>query len=214
MKELIIGQSGENINPNTLELKFEKLPFVQNYCIVGIDNKSKTSEEVTLVIQTSKKLSKEDALTILERVESINSNLQIYERVVNVLQIKGHDDLFGLAKVPRLKVKKLYQTTPLAFFNLNSYQENEQKEIPEELRELSNEIKVIASEILSIPVEAINDNSDFINDLGGDSFCYVSLLLKVEEKYQIKLNDDYYTKCTNLYDLVTLTAKSIKEKNR
>lgn len=214
MKELIIGQSGENINPNTLELKFEKLPFVQNHCIVGIDNKAKTSEEVTLVIQTSKKISKEDALTILERVESINSNLQIYERVVNVLQIRGHDDLFGLAKVPRLKVKKLYQTTPLAFFNLNSYQDNEQKEIPEELRELSNEIKVIASEILSIPVEAINDNSDFINDLGGDSFCYVSLLLKVEEKYQIKLNDDYYTKCTNLYDLVTLTAKSIKEKNR
>ena len=35
-----------------------------------------------------------------------------------------------------------------------------------------------------------------------------------EEKYQIKLNDDYYTKCTNLYDLVTLTAKSISDKNR
>lgn len=214
IKELIIGQSGENINPNTLELKFDKLPFVQNYCIIGVDNKAKTSEEVTLVIQTSKKLSKEDALNIIEKVESVNSNLQIYERVVNVLQIRGHDDLFGLAKVPRLKVKKLYQTEPQYFFNLNSYNENVHKEIPEELRGLSNEIKAIASEILSIPVEAIHDNSDFINDLGGDSFCYVSLLLKVEEKYQIKMNDDYYTKCTNLYDLVTLTAKSIKEKNR
>lgn len=214
IKELIIGQSGENINPNTLELKFEKLPFVQNYCIVGIENKGRSSEDVTLVIQTSKKITKEDALTILERVESINSTLQIYERVVNVLQVRGHDDLFSLAKVPRLKVKKLYQTSPASFFNLNSYHENENKEIPAELRELSDEIKMIASEILSIPVEAIKDNSDFINDLGGDSFCYVSLLLKVEEKYQIKLNDDYYTKCTNLYDLVTLTSKSIKEKNR
>ena len=214
IKELIIGQSGENINPNTLELKFEKLPFVQNYCIIGLENSSKTSEDVTLVIQTNKQLSKEDALSILEKVDSVNSNLQIYEKVVNVLQIKGHDDLFGLAKIPRLKVKKLYQTNPLSFFNLNSYQENQYKEIPEELRRLSDEIKLIASEILSIPVEAINDNSDFINDLGGDSFCYVSLLLKVEEKYQIKLNDDYYTKCTNLYDLVTLTAKSISDKNR
>ncbi len=214
IKELIIGQSGENINPNTLEVKFEKLPFVKNYCIIGVENKAKTSEEVTLVIQTNKQISKDDALTILEKVNSVNSNLQIYEKVVNVYQLRGHEDLFGLAKIPRLKVKKLFHDSPLSFFNLNSYQENHNKEIPEELRELSNEIKKIASEILSIPVEAINDNSDFINDLGGDSFCYVSLLLKVEEKYQIKLNDDYYTKCTNLYDLVTLTAKSIHDKNR
>lgn len=214
IKELIIGQSGENINPNTLEIKFEKLPFVKNYCIIGVENKAQSSEDVTLVIQTAKQLAKDDALSILEKVESINSSLQIYERVKNVYLLRGHEDLFGLAKIPRLKVKKLFQTNPLAFFSLNSYHENENKEIPEELKELALEIKTIASEILAIPVEVIKDNSDFINDLGGDSFCYVSLLLKVEEKYQIKLNDDYYTKCTNLYDLVTLTSRSIKEKNR
>ena len=214
IKELIIGQSGENINPNTLEIKFEKLPYVKHHCIIGLENKSKTSEDVTLVVQTTKQLSKEEALTLLDRIESVNSSLQIYERVVNIFVLRGHEDLFGLAKIPRLKVKKLYSTSPLSFFNLNAYQENQDKEIPEELKELSFEIKEIVAEILSIPVEAIKDNSDFINDLGGDSFCYVSLLLKVEEKYQIKLSDDYYTKCTNLYDLVTLTAKSIKEKNR
>lgn len=212
IKELIIGQSGENINPNTLETKFEKLPYVKNYCIIGLENKSKSTEDVTLVVQTTKQLSKDEALRLLEKIESVNAGLQIYERVVNVYVLRGYEDLFGLAKIPRLKVKKLYSTNPLAFFNLFAYQENQNKEIPEELKELSFEIKTIAAEILSIPIEAIKDNSDFINDLGGDSFCYVSLLLKVEEKYQIKLSDDYYTKCTNLYDLVTLTSKSIKEK--
>lgn len=213
IKELIIGQSGENINPNTLETKFTKIPYVKNYCIIGIDNKAKTNEEVTLIIQPTKKITKEDALEILEKVEGVNSTLQLYERVTNVYLLRGHEDLFGLAKIPRLKVKKLFQTSPLSFFDLNSYHEDDNREIPEELKELGDEIKLIASEILAIPFEQIHDNSDFINDLGGDSFCYVSLLLKVEEKYQIKINDDYYTKCTNLYDLVLLTSKSIKEKN-
>lgn len=214
IKELIIGQSGENINPNTLETKFEKMPYVKNYCIIGVENKAKATEEVTLVVQTSKQISKDEALTILEKVDSVNKTLQIYEKVTKVLLLRGHEDLFGLAKVPRLKVKKLLSTSPLSFFDLNSYQESQDKEIPAELKQLADEIKEIASEILAISTEVIKDNSDFINDLGGDSFCYVSLLLRVEEKYQIKLSDDYYTKCTNLYDLVTLTAKSIKEKNR
>ena len=190
------------------------MPYVKNYCIIGAENKAKATEEVTLVVQTSKQISKDEALAILEKVDSVNKTLQIYEKVTKVLLLRGHEDLFGLAKVPRLKVKKLLSTSPLSFFDLNSYQESQDKEIPAELKQLADEIKEIASEILAISTEVIKDNSDFINDLGGDSFCYVSLLLRVEEKYQIKLSDDYYTKCTNLYDLVTLTAKSIKEKNR
>ena len=214
MKELIIGQNGENINPNTLELKFDKLPNVKNYCIIGVEDKSKATEEVTLIIQPYKPIEKTESLILLDKINSINSNLLIQERVVNTYVLKGHENLFGVNKIPRLKVKKLFVEEPKSFYKLNSLAEDSIKEIPEELRQLSEEIKEIASGILAIPVYIIHDDSDFINDLGGDSFCYVSLLLAVEEKYQIKLNDDYYTKCTNLYDLVTLTNRSIQEKNK
>lgn len=214
MKELIIGQNGENINPNILELKFDKLPNVRNYCIIGVEDKAKVTEEVTLIIQPYKPIEKTESLVLLDKINTINSTLLIQERVVNTYVLKGHEDLFGVNKIPRLKVKKLFTESPKSFYRLNSLSEDTIKEIPEELKELSNEIKEIASGILAIPVELIHDDSDFINDLGGDSFCYVSLLLAVEEKYQIKLNDDYYTKCTNLYDLVTLTNRSIQEKNK
>lgn len=214
MKELIIGQNGENINPNTLELKFDKLPNVKNYCIIGVEDKVKATEEVTLIIQPFKPIEKTESLVLLDKINNINSSLLIQERVVNTYVLKGHENLFGVNKIPRLKVKKLFVEDPKSFYRLNSLTEDTIKEIPEELRHLSEEIKEIASGILAIPVDIIHDDSDFINDLGGDSFCYVSLLLAVEEKYQIKLNDDYYTKCTNLYDLVTLTNRSIQEKNK
>lgn len=214
MKELIIGPNGENINPNTLELKFDKLPNVKNYCIIGVEEKNTRIEEVTLIIQLAKPIDKVESTALLDKINSINSTLLIAERVVNTYVVKDHDYLFGVNKVPRLKLKKLFNENPKAFLKLNTLTEDVVKEIPEELKQLSEEIKEIASNILAIPVEIIHDDSDFINDLGGDSFCYVSLLLAVEEKYQIKLSDDYYTKCTNLFDLVTLTSRSINEKNK
>lgn len=209
IKELIIGASGENINPNTLELKFENLPYVQHYCIIGLPHGD--YEDIALVVQLNKNINEFEIKQLMDEINERNQDLQVYEKVNATYIIDENEHMFGINKIPRVKIKNLFINKPSAFTKLDGSMLKVSKEIPAELRELADQIKAMVANVLSISVDIVKDDSDFINDLGGDSFGYVSLLLGIEEKFGIKINDDYYTKCTNLYDLVHLIDKAIKE---
>jgi acyl carrier protein len=65
-------------------------------------------------------------------------------------------------------------------------------------------IKLIQS-VLEIPSD-INVDSNF-NELGFDSMDYASLILEIEEKYNIKISNDQYDNLNSINNILTFLNK-------
>ena len=64
------------------------------------------------------------------------------------------------------------------------------------------EVKKIIAEELNIDEEKITMDSKLIEDLGADSLDAVSLIMAVEEKYNIQISDEVAQKIQTVGDIV------------
>lgn len=64
------------------------------------------------------------------------------------------------------------------------------------------EVKKIIAEELNIDEEKITMESKLIDDLGADSLDAVSLIMAVEEKYNIQISDEVAQKIQTVGDIV------------
>jgi acyl carrier protein len=56
--------------------------------------------------------------------------------------------------------------------------------------EIETEFKELVADKLGVPLNKITNTANFFSDLGGDSLDTAELLMAVEEKFSIKLEDD------------------------
>ena len=125
-------------------------------------------------------------------------------------------------KVRRVELKSLIENKEIALVDLdlkgNSFElkeavkkETRIEEVYEkEFEEIKKEVRKAFGEILHLPEESIEDDAHFIDDLDGDSLSSISLLVKVEEKYNIVIPDSEYCNCTNVNNLSLLILKKTK----
>ena len=55
---------------------------------------------------------------------------------------------------------------------------------------IENELKEIISEMLICTSDDINIDTDLVNDLGGDSLDIINIVLHIERKYGLRIDDD------------------------
>lgn len=55
---------------------------------------------------------------------------------------------------------------------------------------IENRLKEIVSKQLGVPKDKINNNSKFIEDLGGDSLDTVEMVLAVEDEFGIEIEEE------------------------
>ena len=69
------------------------------------------------------------------------------------------------------------------------------------------------SEVLEIPKENIRPDSDFVEELGGNSLHVLSVAMQLEDELKITLPDEEYARCRTANDIVALlTGKSAESK--
>lgn len=78
--------------------------------------------------------------------------------------------------------------------------------------ELRLEIEQILCESLHLSPQEIAPESEIVDDLGADSLDLVELLMKVEEKYDISIDDMEAEKAVTVQDGINLIQKLIKGK--
>ena len=72
--------------------------------------------------------------------------------------------------------------------------------------QLVEEIKQIFKEVLNYNQE-INIHNHFIFDLGGSSLEYITLLLKLKQKYEMDFNFLEGERCYTIYEIVSYILK-------
>ena len=175
--DLYIGENGENISPDMIEQELS-FSFAKSFSIIDLNNK------LTLIIQFSKETSsfliKQEIKSIKEQLakiaygNSITSIMITYDNISNPSAIK----------VSRAQLIKAINENQINIFSINSLKEEETIEYDDYIIET---LKKLFLDSLEEKVD-INPNSDYFIDLGGDSFGYISLLVSIEQTFNIHIN--------------------------
>ena len=200
LKDVIIGASGENINPDDIEYELGSLDFFKNYTVLGIQQGD--DEKVIMVAEPADTF---DDLTAAEALRQKFGKLSILSRPGKVLLSSDPLPLSAALKVKRNYLREQIEANEWPYRELyltESAREKAEEEIVvmeviEEQKKQVNEVSVdrireLMGEVLLRPVEEISARDDFIHDLEADSLQAVSLLAALENEYDVTIEEENF----------------------
>lgn len=199
IKDIIINSSGENIIPYELEALLDPLDGVDAFIVTGIDTEEQ-KDMVTLVVYSKKSLSRDEVISIGEKVGKVNSHLPIYKRIVEVLLTKSAFPMTNTGKIKRIRIREMVNNMPAMFVSIKKYLQDDDNRTANCDRMVLDKVRYLTSEALSVRPEEIGDNDHIIFDLGGDSISYVSLVTMLEKEFRVKLPLTSITRCNTVLD--------------
>lgn len=183
--DIVIADNGENINPDVVEELFNFSNFPVNcFSILGL-SKEQEKETLSIVIELKQTALKQDEEAIRSYFESINSTLDMTQRIKNIYftfdQIKNP----AAIKVSRKYLKAHLDSGDIKLFTsiTNSNEEYKKTSLTDTL------IKIFA-EALRMDEDKIKPDSHFLYDLNGTSLDYFTLLSMINEQFSLEIAFD------------------------
>lgn len=192
-KDIIIGDNGENINPDLTEKIFD-IPCAKNYACVGL--RKNEGEVLSLIVQISEKTTVEEATEIYKSVMAKNDSLPNSMRVRQFFFTTNPIMASSAIKVSRPYLLKGIYEGNIKLTKMNEY-------VPESIKfaikydeQILNEVKKIVSDTLDIPVEDVDPKANLIIDLGATSLQYFEILSRVTDQFGVETFS-----CNTVYEL-------------
>jgi 8-amino-7-oxononanoate synthase/acyl carrier protein len=218
LKEIIIGESGENVYPDEIEQKFDALPNVDQYCVFGLSRRGANEEIAMIVDMGDKRFNQAAVKELVDHFNAINIQLPIYKRVRFLYSSDVPLPLANSIKVKRQTVKRMmdndgWNCTEIDVMNkrlkLAEGQEDKaekqaQQQQNAQFTKILGDVKTIFGEVLNLDPESIDENAHFIYDLGGDSLSSLSVYTAIEEKFGIPISENEFMECTTALEAAKL----------
>jgi len=190
--DVIIGDNGENINPDIIEQNFY-LPEADKFCIVGLEQDGKST--VSMIVQINRYMSIQKRNLLLDKIISTNEKLPLTSRVQNIFFTTDNLSSESAVKISRSFVIRGIQNGNISLspFKKDTLIENSDITYSEEML-LS--VKEIVSKILDIPAETIDIHANVMIDLGADSIQYFAILEALADEFSVSASEKnvmYYT---------------------
>lgn len=200
VKDVIIGSSGENINPDDIEFELGSFDFFKNYTVLGMQQGD--DEKVIMIAEPTDIF---DDLAAVEGLRKKFGKLNLLSRPSRVLLSAEPLPLSAALKVRRNYLRDKIGTNGWPYRELyltESAREKAEEEIKvmnvkndqeKKMNEISvDRIRELMSEVLLRPVEEISARDDFILDLEADSLQAVSLLAALENEYDLTIEEENF----------------------
>lgn len=178
--DVIIGDNGENLNPDLAEREFE-LTDACAFCVMG----DETNENLMLVVQLPEGLSAEDFEALSKKISECEKKLPLSYRIKKIRYTKAPLSEAGDIKISRSKLKRDIANGSVQLFE--SFKELDSS-IYDNDSELKKELRGIFASILNVSESEITNTGHFMNDLGGSSLDYFSLISAIDERFDITLS--------------------------
>ena len=155
---------------------------------------------------------------IQEQIKTIVPTLPHSVKINNVYLSKRKLPLANNMKVKRYLIKKALETQSPDFVLIDAKHETKSFEgfDKETIENIVVPVRRIFSKVLILPAFKIDDDSHWINDLGGDSMNYIELIKELQDEFHIEFNEEELLSqgysCVN--DFVLEIAKKQKEMNK
>ena len=174
--DLFIGPNGENINPDQIELLFH-LSKANRYSVLNIQN------QLTLVIEISKYLSKDTIVEIYKDACECNNELDSSLRVSKIYFTYDPIQAETAIKVSRQYLLKQLENKKVSLVKIDEIKEKNQDILVNQ--EILDFIIKSFKEVLM--VDTVSKDSNFFFDLGGSSLDYFSLISLLNQHFNINI---------------------------
>ncbi|MGI6717243.1 MAG: aminotransferase class I/II-fold pyridoxal phosphate-dependent enzyme [Eubacteriales bacterium] len=224
-KDVIIGESGENVYPDELEDTFAGIEGVEQLTILGI-NKNK-DELITMVINVGDNYNNDAFLSkIAAEIDKRNRTLRPLKRVRLVYATPEPLPTASRIKVKRGLIKKEIEQgtfvckqlsitgSPVAF-EMGKVQSTPQPKKPEineteiicespSLESIKQKIKECFADELLIDAATISDDASFTDDIECDSLHRLGALMRIENELGVIIPEESYEYCQTVSDLASV----------
>ncbi|MFO8052640.1 MAG: AMP-binding protein [Candidatus Omnitrophota bacterium] len=199
-KEVIVLSSGKNIYPQDVEGVYGESPYIKEICIIS-GKKERQESLFGVVVPDIEFFKQRNELDIKGKIrwqiEEISTKLPNYQRIHDFTIIKEELPKTALGKIERYKVKEKY-------VGKQGQKQKKPKRKPEDDSDIKNKEK--ANKIINFISKAANKEvylDDHLElDLGIDSLGRVELAAEAEEKFSLKLPEDFFLQVATVKDLI------------
>lgn len=197
--DLVVANSGENLNPGLIEPKFN-IKGINGACLIGADKEG--SRISVLLLSVNKYITGERLDEIKSQVDIIIKDNKL-ESLINKIEYVSDDFLeANQFKFNRSKLSKKYAQGGFHNVYSNLYKEEDYK------TPMMHTIREIFATVLSKDVESVSFESNFFLDEGGSSFEYYALLAAMTQEFEVNFPEDASKELTSVVDF----EKYIKDK--
>ena len=177
--DIVIGDNGENINPDMLEPLFSH-PDIINLSVLGLVNGD--DEQLTLVAQVSNYLSAARISALREAILSVNASLSSTQQMRKIYMTFDPIVSATAIKVSRAYLKRAVAegSVKLLEFEKATPKTNDDGEVDQKL--LARVLELVAP-ILELKPEEIDPDAHLMLDLGATSLQYFSMLSVLAEEF-------------------------------
>lgn len=185
--DIIISSNGENIAPAELEKQFD---FLKNctvqYTVIGLNE----FPVLVVVLENNKNniIRKKD---IINKVIKKNKEMVLYKRIVSIYFTKTPLPLTQSCKIKKIFLKeqiinnkKDYEKVSLINKQFSTFT----------LKSIVEDLRNFFAEYLNLSTDKIKNESLIIEELGVNSIVMAELLIYIEEKYKIEIDEEFILK--------------------
>lgn len=181
--DLVIGENGENINPDIIEQEFD-IPHAVRFSVLGLGETCE--QQLSLIVQVAPNISKTKLKEIQEAVYQCNQKLPLtigvkkfyftFDDIMPSTAIKvGRKYLLEQIKKGTVKLLSFAESDRLSADGINL----------QDPSDLSENIIRIISQTADVPAEKITPQSHLIFDLGLSSMQYLSVIMALEDEFGV-----------------------------
>ncbi|MBR3942847.1 MAG: non-ribosomal peptide synthetase, partial [Clostridia bacterium] len=184
MGDVIIGENGENINPDTIEQRFN-LPEAINFSVLGLKDGEK--EKVCMVVQIGDFMSDAKRNALTEKMYAQNDMLPITSRVQKFYYTQDAIAPPNAVKVGRKYLLRGVENGDISLCPAETFQKSET--VSEYSENLLKTVTEIVAKHLNVAAEEINIHAHLMLDMGATSMQYFSILAELGEKFSLKTEE-------------------------
>lgn len=175
--DLIVGISGENLNPNLIEPQL-KLKDVNEVCLIGaLDG---VNAAPTLAVSVNRFISEEKLTALDHSLKKQLEEMRLNSEIKRILYVSDRLIVGDEFKLNRLRLRQQLEE--------NGFHEVKPLEKDEGLQDaLAKRLREFFAAALDRSAEDIADGADFFLDLGGTSLDYFGMIAAMETEFSVKI---------------------------
>lgn len=174
--DLIIGASGENLNPNLIEQQLV-LPGTRGVCLVG-------GEKCTLLVSVSKSITPDAYAELKKSLAEQMKTLHLDGQIGRVLFVSDPLLLEQEFKLNRRRLKKALDANLLHPVDPSANETDGKND------SLWLQIRDMFASALNKSAEEISANADFFLDEGGSSLDYFAMIAQMQKEFSVSIPMD------------------------
>jgi acyl carrier protein len=192
----VIGENGENINPDVLEQSF-RLADALNFSILGLPREDGTGEALSMIVAVSPYLSAVRLNALINDMYQTNETLPMASRIEKFYFT--YDELAPKTaiKIGRQYVRRGLEQGTIHLIPAAQIRSQAEQASGEINLELKQKVCGIVAEELGMEAASLDIDAHIMHDFGAGSLQYFSMLSKLAEEFAISAevseNDYRYT---------------------